>query len=286
MYAVLASAALLATGAVAQSIGSAIVVNKCNYDVYLANTPAQFGGYDTIEKTLSSGDQYSQQWTELTNSQGWSIKLSKTAGAFQDNLLQYEYTFHDDGIIWYDLSAVNGNPWDSNWEITADSPSGTCAPKQQAYRYATDDAYGMQDCPQDSVVTVTLCSGEEQNDGAAASASSSVAAVTSSLAAATTAWSSSVSSVPSSSAPAPIQTSSEAASSTTEVASSAPETTAVPLPSTTFSTRYAEKSFATTNGAGVTVTEVATAVVTEVATVTHWWGRPHQKRHGHAHPHA
>merc|ERR1711939_534387 len=74
---------------------------------------------------------------------------------------------------------VNGNPWDGDWMITANSESSTCSPKQQAYRYATDDAYGMQACPQDSDITVSLCSGEEQADGAVSSASSSVAVETS-----------------------------------------------------------------------------------------------------------
>ena len=73
------------------------------------------------------------------------------------NILQYEYTFHGDGIIWYDLSEVNGNPWDGNWEITA---SDGCTPRQAAYRYATDDAYGMQDCADSSTITVTICSGD------------------------------------------------------------------------------------------------------------------------------
>lgn len=150
----LASAALVA---LAQAVGDAIVVNKCSYDVYMSNTPAMGGGYSNIDQTLSSGDTYTQSWTELSNGNGWSIKLSKVAGAFQDNILQYEYTFHNDGTIWYDLSAVNGNPWDGNWEITA---SNGCTPRQAAYRYATDDAYGMQSCGDDATITVTLCSGD------------------------------------------------------------------------------------------------------------------------------
>ncbi|KAK5175193.1 uncharacterized protein LTR77_000330 [Saxophila tyrrhenica] len=154
MRTALTSAALFAA---AQAIGDAIVVNKCSYDVYMSNTPAMGGGYSNIDKTLSSGATYSQTYTELSNGNGWSIKLSKEENAFQTNILQYEYTFHNDGTIWYDLSAVDGNPWDANWEITA---SKGCSPRQAAYRYATDDAYGMQSCGDDATITVTLCSGE------------------------------------------------------------------------------------------------------------------------------
>jgi hypothetical protein len=168
---VYATAALVA-GAAANSVGSAIVVNKCNYEVTLVNVPSANGGYSEINHNLSPNKTYTQQWTTLSNGNGWSIKLSNSSSL--ENILQYEYTFQNDGTIWYDLSEVNGNPWDGDWEITAGSSS--CSPKQQAYRYATDDAYGMQACPQDSTITVTLCSGEEQNDGAASSVSSSVAA--------------------------------------------------------------------------------------------------------------
>lgn len=251
MYAILASAALLATTAVAQSVGSATVVNKCSYDVFLANVPAQGGGFNEIDKTLSNGDVYTQQWTELSNGNGWSIKLSKDKTNWNDNIMQYEYTFHNDGIIWYDLSDVNGNPWSGDWEITANATSSPCSPKQQAYRYATDDAYSMQSCAQDADITVTLCSGESQNDGAAASASSSVAAASSTFA--------------------------QSIVQSTPVA----ESTAAPS-LTTLATVVSSSSAVTTNNAGATVTEVATAVVTQVATVTHWWHH-NSKRHGHPH---
>lgn len=166
-----ATAALVAAAA-ADSVGSAIVVNKCSYDVTLVNVPSADGGYSEIDKKLSPSDTYTQKWTSLSNGNGWSIKLSNSSSL--ENILQYEYTYQNDGTIWYDLSEVNGNPWDGNWEITADS--GSCTPKQQAYRYATDDAYGMQACPADSTITVTLCSGDESNDSAASSASSAAVA--------------------------------------------------------------------------------------------------------------
>lgn len=169
----LASAAFVA---LAQAVGDAIVVNSCSYTVHLSNTPAMGGGYSTIDKALAPGESYSQAYTELTNGNGWSLKLSKIAGAFSSNILQYEYTFHNDGTIWYDLSEVNGNPWDGNWEITA---TDGCSPRQAAYRYATDDAYGMQSCGDDATITVTVCSGDKSGSGSAP-AWTSTAPVTSS----------------------------------------------------------------------------------------------------------
>jgi len=164
--AIVATAALMVASANAQ-LGQAIVNNACDYDVYLFNTPSSGGGYNEVDKVLSSGGSYSQTWTELTNGNGWSLKLSPSQS--MSNIMQYEYTYHDDTptIIWFDLSDVNGNPWNANWEITA---TGSCTPKQQAYRYSTDDAYGMQSCPSDSSITVTLCSGSSSGGGGSSSA--------------------------------------------------------------------------------------------------------------------
>jgi len=272
MQSIIATVALLAASALADSIGQAVVVNKCNYNVLMHNTPAADGGYTEIDKTLSPNDSYTMQWTQLSNGDGWSIKLGKEDCDWQTNLMQYEYTFHGDGIIWYDLSDVNGNPWDGDWEITASSASSTCTPKQQAYRYATDDAYGMQACPQDSVITVTLCSGEDQDDSGAASASSSVAAATS---AASTSFA-----APSST---PAQVSSYAQSASSVEASSTQYSSASP---TTFLTSSVVTSAVTsTNAGGSTVTDVDTAVVTNVVTATQYRQHGHQwtRRHGHNH---
>lgn len=253
MKSTIISVAALVAAVAADSIGSAIVVNKCNYDVYLYNTPSAGGGYSEIDKVLSTDDTYSQQYVELTNGNGWSIKLSNSTDL--SDILQYEYTFHDDGTIWYDLSAVNGNPWDSNWEITADV--STCVPRQAAYRYATDDAYGMQSCPDDATITVTLCSGESQNDEEAASISSSASALSASAAPTTE------------SAPASVS----ATVSSTPVASTTLKTSVI--------------TSAASSGSG----DVVLTTVTQVATTTRWthtWGGPAKRdAHHHAarHPH-
>ncbi|KAK5136890.1 hypothetical protein LTR08_001812 [Meristemomyces frigidus] len=254
--------ALMAASAIADlTVGNAVVINTCDYEVYMANTPSDDGVHKTQTMTMQPNAMYSQTWTELTNGAGWSIKLSKSATEWTSDIMQYEYTFHDDGLIWYDLSDVNGNPWDADWEITASSNSSTCSPLQQAYRYATDDAYGMQACPQDSVITVTLCSGE---DGTAASNSSSVAAETSSTAAAT-AYSDDASTMAASTTAMPTT----AASTTAE--SSVAQETSTPVETTTFATStLATSSAVTTDSDGATTTEVATAVITDVVTSTHW----------------
>ncbi|KAH0021838.1 hypothetical protein KCU78_g5982, partial [Aureobasidium melanogenum] len=171
-------------------------------------------------------------------------KLSNSSSL--SNILQYEYTFQNDGTIWYDLSEVNGNPWDGDWEITSNTAS--CTPKQQAYRYATDDAYGMQACPFDATITVTLCSGDDDNDSAASSASSSVAVES---------------------------TSSHSTFSTTVAA---PSTVGASASATTLQTSVITSAASSSNSAAVTVTQTAYTTYWD----GHHWGRP-GKRDGHQH---
>ena len=283
--AVIASAALMASSALAQ--GTAHVVNACKYDVHMSNTPAMGGGYEAIDQVLSSnGGSYSQPWTELSNGMGWSIKLAKTP-SYQTNLMQYEYTFHDDGIIWYDLSEVDGNPWEGDWMITA---TGDCNPKQQAYRFSTDDAYGMQSCPDSAEITVTLCSGEDQADGEVSSAASSAGETATSSAGAEP---SSYAAPSSSSAEATTESPAESTPSTTATggwggftqtwgnrAANRKDAEITASPTTLVTQRV---SVSDAGDYDVTVTDVATEVVTAYVTA-----KPApKKRHEHhvRHPH-
>ena len=146
--------------------GKAIIVNQCDWDVYLNNVPSAGGGYTEAYRILAPGGRYEQRFTPLTNGNGWSIKLSKDDSFQDDDILQFEYTWHPTvtpDVIWFDVSQVNGNPWENDYWISAVGVG--CNPKQQAYRYPTDDAYGMQACPSSADITVTLCRSEAQVGG-------------------------------------------------------------------------------------------------------------------------
>jgi len=296
-------AAVLASAPFAHAIGSAVVRNACTYEVTMCNVPAADGGYSEIDKVLSPNDTYTQEYTQLSNGNGWSIKLSKDTAL--TNILQYEYTFHDDGTIWYDLSCVNGNPWDGNWEITAEGAE--CTPKQAAYRYATDDAYGMQACSDDATITVTLCSGEDQNDGVAASISSSYSTQSTSSVYQTPSSTPSVTyassyDAPSSSAEATSteafssEASSTEASSTKEAASSASSSQEYPwhyhptwwnnnAATSATPTTLATSAVVSTEANGATVTNIETVVETVYATATAYAAKREERHAGHRHGH-
>lgn len=166
----LTTAAFLASLPYASALGSANVINQCTSDVYLYNVPSAGGGGVEVDKVIGPGDSYSQTYQTLTNNNGWSLKLSPTAALGQ--VMQFEYTYQGDSTLWYDISYVNGDPFNGDWIMTSDSTS--CVPKQTYYRFSTDDSYGMQaGCSPDVSITVTMCPG-----GAPADASSSPAPTT------------------------------------------------------------------------------------------------------------
>ncbi|KAL9087389.1 MAG: hypothetical protein Q9165_006686 [Trypethelium subeluteriae] len=276
-----ATSALANIDGTQQGVGFAIVENKCSYPVYVVNVPAADGGFDQSTYTLHSNGAnapYRFQYTQLNNQDGWSIKLSKSATDLS-NIMQFETTFHDDGMIWYDLSDVNGNPWDKNWMITASNET-SCQPKQQAYRYSTDDAYGMQACKQAASITVTLCSGSQAAAGEASSASSSVAseqntAQTDTSSYSATAYSASSSSTPSYSASSSSDTPEIPVVPTTygpveEVGTTLQTTTS---PSSAFSASYSSPTFSAPADANVVATVTQVAGTTLVVTTT-WQGGP------------
>lgn len=146
----------LAAVAAARYVGHGVIVNNCEFNVSIDVTPAAGNGYDQLYTELSQHQVYSQTFIELAFG-GWSLKISLGDPA---DIMQFEYTldpYEYGGIVWFDLSYVNGNPFDGNWSIVGDSPTGDCHPEYRAYEYSTDDVNGMQNCPMDSTVMVELC---------------------------------------------------------------------------------------------------------------------------------
>lgn len=103
----------MAGSAMAQSVGNAIIENMCSYNVELTVVPAQNGGYETTQHTLNSGGSYSTQWKELSTGAGWSLKLSKDQDL--DHILQYEYTFQDDGTAVETQVVTQTHWWDHGY---------------------------------------------------------------------------------------------------------------------------------------------------------------------------
>ena len=140
-------------------IGHAVVLNGCTSAVTLENVPAAGNGYLASRTELSSNQRYSYPFIELATG-GWSMKISLPKLEDPTNIMQFEYTLTPKmygGVVWFDLSYVDGNPLDGNWSLIGDSSQGQCHPAYRAYRYSTDDNHGMQSCPMDSTLLLELC---------------------------------------------------------------------------------------------------------------------------------
>jgi hypothetical protein len=166
MKAVIASVALFgaAVSALTSASGSGIIINNCDYAVGLDNTPAAGEGATGESRTLQKGDSYSTHWTGLEgHHDGWSMKLRPANTDASSRCMQYEYTYQPTNpstpdIIWFDISYVDGDPFDGNWSLSSNNATCHALLHHEAYAYSTDDARGMQkpcDCTAD--ITLVLC---------------------------------------------------------------------------------------------------------------------------------
>jgi hypothetical protein len=327
MKAVIASVALFgaAVSALTSASGSGVIINNCDYAVSLDNTPAAGEGATGESRTLHKGDSYSQHWTGLEgHHDGWSMKLRPADADPSSKCMQYEYTYQPTNpstpdIIWFDISYVDGDPFNQNWSLSSNNATCHSLLHHEAYAYSTDDARGMQkpcDCTAD--ITLILCPASSSSSssgsgllggllsGAASVVSNIVSDVVAPLTAAPASSPTSVYVAPA----APTTTAAPASSPTSVyVAPAAPATTAAPAPAptsappvqsyaaaqhdyngpdvnaaphpTTFATQYAQKTY------GHTVVEIETAWVTEIVTVdvpaaTEYAARRHARHVHHA----
>ncbi|KAK5955570.1 hypothetical protein OHC33_003211 [Knufia fluminis] len=143
------------------AVGSAVVVNNCGSDVYFASV----GQSAHSDMALMKGG-YSEPFTK--DNVGISIKLSPSmTGA----VTQFEYTWVKGQNVAYDISNIDGNPFSAGGMSLVPSMEGaegfpSCVTVNcPAGQDKCDAAYNLPDdvrtkvCPEDSVLTFTLCTG-------------------------------------------------------------------------------------------------------------------------------
>lgn len=240
----IASAALLAVAPVVRAAGSAIIHNKCDFDVYLWSVSAD--GAPNEPTTLSSGgDPFVQQY-QIPSVGGMSLKLSNDS--VMGPVSQFEYTLADN--IYYDMSNIDCTTQNCPFQqhgFFAKSGTGCPTITCPASDSTCDEAYNLPDdvmtcaCESSADITLYLCA--LSDDGSDDSTPSSSAA-------------------PSSTA--------EATPTTTSVVvpTSAPETTTISSSEAGATTTLSPVS---TSAAGVPST-TAGAVQTTLVTRTRSWG--------------
>jgi hypothetical protein len=243
MKAVIASVALFgaAVSGLITASGSGLIINNCDYAVSLDNTPAAGEGATGESRILQKGDSYSQHWTGLEgHHDGWSMKLRPANTDASSKCMQYEYTYQPTNpstpdIIWFDISYVDGDPFNQNWSLSSNNATCHALLHHDAYQYSTDDAQGMQkpcDCTAD--ITLVLCpsggsssssSGSGLIGGLLSGAASVVSNIVSDVVAPLT---SAAAQTPTSVYVAPTTTAAPASATSVYVAPAAPTTTAAP----------------------------------------------------------
>ncbi|KAF2745969.1 hypothetical protein M011DRAFT_128583 [Sporormia fimetaria CBS 119925] len=93
---------------------SAVITNNCPFNIYL-NTASCLTNYASPSSLLRPSTS-TTGWTNMTyalnDNCGHTIKLSRTLD-FEGEIYQIEYSV-DKGIVWYNLSAIDGDPF---WEV-------------------------------------------------------------------------------------------------------------------------------------------------------------------------
>ena len=143
--------------AAAAALGNSNVVNNCSFPVYLYACDQSSCG---AEVTLAPEQEYSEPFTSTTGD-GVSIKIGTTSGEVEKPILQLEYT-NSNGLVYFDASQVNGNPFSANGYFLGDSDGlhETCSPPCTSCSfvfYSATDGTVYSTANTDSI-GLTLCS--------------------------------------------------------------------------------------------------------------------------------
>jgi len=148
--------------------GKANIENQCDQDVYLWSVA---GSADVPMLTLPPGKSYSEKYRLNDNGGGISMKLA--LDKHKGDITQFEYTLAG-GKIWYDVSNINGNPFqDGGIAVKPSDPA--CSPVvcqagivkcREAYNMPYDD-HATHACPETADLNVVLCPGKTKPPGSA-----------------------------------------------------------------------------------------------------------------------
>lgn len=156
------AAVLLALAPSALAVGSAIVVNNCDFPVYYASVGP---GYGSAMKAIEPNGKYTETYSQPNS--GISIKLAPVA-VLEGQISQFEFTWAA-GKIFYDLSNINGYPFAVDGmelvpSMADNSANSACVPVNcpagqaictAAYN-APDDIRTMV-CDEQSDLVLTMC---------------------------------------------------------------------------------------------------------------------------------
>lgn len=160
----------------AASLGSAIIKNQCNSDVYMQIAVGGRHSHETPVQTIKAGHQFSEP-LRLIWLGGTSVKLSLSSDMAE--ITQFEYTITDQ--IYYDISNVNGHPF-RRWGMEIVPTKAGCAKRicppgvalcAEAYNAPHDD-WVVRACSPDTDLMFIACDTSNRRSGSQSAVSSSL----------------------------------------------------------------------------------------------------------------
>jgi len=122
MLAKLSALALAASAPLVSALGTARVINKCDFDVNVWAVGSQISGPYTLHK----GGFYGEQFSKDPVTGGRALKITKNADGLYTGAPQTIFAYNLDGAnVWYDLSDVFGDAF-SGHKVVEASTESTC----------------------------------------------------------------------------------------------------------------------------------------------------------------
>lgn len=148
-----AIASVAALAPLANAVGHAKVVNRCDFPVYLWSVGGSVG---PEHKIAASGGTYSELLHHDPSSGGIALKLTTTPNGLYDGSPQTNFAYTLDGsTVWYDLSDVFGDAFSGDRLKVV--PSVTTCPKICWPGGVSPSGSQVRDCAATSDITLTLC---------------------------------------------------------------------------------------------------------------------------------
>ncbi|KAF2175111.1 hypothetical protein K469DRAFT_647454 [Zopfia rhizophila CBS 207.26] len=116
----IASIAALATSV--SAVGNAVVKNNCNGNIYVWSVGSSVGP----QQTVAQGASFTEQFHRDPQTGGIAIKITKVADGLNQGAPTQIFSYSLDGAqVWYDLSAVMGEPFNGQHVTVTSSGCGT-----------------------------------------------------------------------------------------------------------------------------------------------------------------
>ncbi|KAF2475471.1 uncharacterized protein BDR25DRAFT_102990 [Lindgomyces ingoldianus] len=116
------TASVIALATSVSAVGNAVVKNNCNEKIYVNSVGSSVGP----QSTLSKGQTYLEVLHRDPTAGGIAIKITKVDSGLYSGAPQQIFSYSLDGAqVWYDLSAVMGEPFHGEHVTVTSNGCGT-----------------------------------------------------------------------------------------------------------------------------------------------------------------